>query len=279
MKNLVVARLIGGLGNQMFQYATGRALANKLNGNLKIDTNGFDNYFRKFDLHNFKIRAEHATEKEIIFLKSKNLFFKPKFICKEKGHNYNPNIQKAKLPVYLDGYWQSEKYFSEIRSQLLEEFRPAKSLSVYSDRILKIIERSRNSVSIHIRRGDYLTPQNQQVHGVCSLEYYRSAIQTLQESFAELSFFVFSDEINWAKANLSFDNTTCFVDENTGDRSFEDLLLMSACEHNIIANSSFSWWGAWLNKNPNKTVVAPLKWFTSAKLNPNDIFVSGWVLK
>ncbi|MES2767744.1 MAG: alpha-1,2-fucosyltransferase [Bdellovibrionota bacterium] len=278
MNKLVVVNLIGGLGNQMFQYAVGKALAKKLGGTLKVDIKGFETYFRSYDLNNFKISAVIATQEEVSFLKSKNLFFKTKHVYKEKTFCYDSTVFNNKLPVYLEGYWQSEKYFKDIRQDLLSEFQPKNSLSEYSQGILTKIRSSKNSVSIHIRRGDYLKPQNQQVHGVCSLEYYQSAIQTLSDEFGQSSYFIFSDDIDWAKSNLNLNGDATFIDENTGNRSFEDILLMSACEHNIIANSSFSWWGAWLNQNANKKVIAPLKWFATQKIESRDIYAQDWTI-
>lgn len=278
MKNLVVVNLIGGLGNQMFQYATGKSLAKKLNGTLKLDVKGFETYFRSYDLNHFKISALVATSEEVLKLKSKNLFFRPKYICKEKFFGFDASIFGNKLPIYLEGYWQSEKYFKEIREDLISEFQPKDGLSEYSQEIVKKIKSSKNSVSIHIRRGDYLNPENQQVHGVCSLDYYQSAVQRLNQDLGELTYFVFSDDMSWVKSNLNLRGEVVFVDGNVGDRSFEDMLLMSYCEHNIIANSSFSWWGAWLNQNPNKKVVAPQKWFATQKIQSRDIYAQDWVI-
>ena len=134
-----------------------------------------------------------------------------------------------------------------------------------------------NSVSLHIRRGDYVSNQKtNQTHGTCDLDYYQRCITEIEKEVENPYFFVFSDEIEWVKENLKINHPAEYVDQNTGDKSYEDMRLMSQCKHNVIANSSFSWWGAWLNSYPDKIVFAPKRWFASDKHNTKDLIPEGW---
>jgi hypothetical protein len=135
-----------------------------------------------------------------------------------------------------------------------------------------------NSVALHVRRGDYLTNTSAaNYHGVCSLLYYQKAIDLLSSQYSNLYFYVFSDDIKWAESNLTIPFPTTFIGHNFGDQSFQDLRLISRCKHQIIANSSFSWWGAWLNSYENKTVIAPKKWFLNNK-KTESLFPPSWQL-
>jgi hypothetical protein len=175
---------------------------------------------------------------------------------------------------YFDGYWQNEKYFVDIREELLETFKIADTPSEPCSSYMDMIKR-KNAVSIHIRRGDYAeNPKVKKIHGVLSRDYYTEAIRLIKQQKPEPVFFFFSDDIEWCKLNLP--ESGVFV-ENTSD--LEDLYLMSLCKNNIIANSSFSWWGAWLNEDPEKIVVAPRQWFADTGLNEiaSEICPSSWI--
>lgn len=285
-----IVRFMGGLGNQMFQYALYRKLQ-YLNQSVKADVgwfgeniihNGFEisKIFRNIDL-------EIAAKDEISSLSDiSNGFFnvvRRKILrkyktthYKEKGLFFQPEVFEMADNLYLDGYWQSEKYFFDIRNLLLEEFKFPKIESEYNRKILDIIENS-NSVSIHVRRGDYLN--NNIYSNICSEKYYKSAINLIMKRINEPVFFIFSDDIEWCKERLfsEREKNIHFVDNNQGENSFIDMQLISLCKYNIIANSSFSWWGAWLNNYKNKIVIAPEKWVNIKKSKINDILPSDWI--
>ncbi len=278
-KNIIISNLIGGLGNQMFQYAAGLSMASQKNVQFKIDTFDFKNYkLHQYSLDKWNISAPVATLPEVQLLKSKRLFLFKNNVYKESSFNFDAGLFKQSPPVYIKGYWQSEKYFINIRGILLKEFSPKNPLSDFSQSILENIKKSSPSISLHIRRGDYLLEKNQKIHGVCGLDYYESAILEFENQYKNSTFFVFSDDIQWAKDNLKINSNIIWVDGNDSSRNFEDIYLMSYCNHNIIANSSFSWWGAWLNDHKDKKIIAPKAWFYSNQFNVNDLCCQDWVL-
>ena len=279
---MIITKLKGGLGNQLFQYAVGRALAlhNKLP--LKLDLTVFENYklHNGYRLDQFAIQAGIATENEIINLKGGNnvLFsalrkaglFKRKSYFKEKRSSYfDARVFKNNF-VYLDGYWQNELYFSNIREVLLRELSPINSMNDLGCDYLEPINKC-NSVSLHVRRGDYLNLKNINVLGV---DYYMKAVEYIRKSVEKPIFFIFSDDLDWCKKSLGFLDGCIYVDRTQTE--IDDLKLMSFCRHNIIANSSFSWWGAWLNQNPRKTVIAPKDWMLNDP-GSNNVILSDWV--
>lgn len=173
---------------------------------------------------------------------------------------------------YLLGYWQSEQYFSRFAASIRSDFTFRQPLSgrnaVLAERISAC-----SAVSLHVRRGDYVSdPKNLGKHGVCSLDYYRDAIRAISRQVKDPAFFVFSDDMDWVRNNLDIGAACHFVDHNTGPESFNDMRLMSLCRHHVMANSSFSWWGAWLSPFEDKQVIAPKRWFVSRDDNPAD----GW---
>ncbi len=181
--------------------------------------------------------------------------------------------------MFIDGYFQCEKYFCNIRSILLKEFTLKSSLSSYSSSLKKNIESFENTVSLHVRRGDYVSNKVfSDVHGTCNLDYYKKAIEYISKEFEDIKFFVFSDDIAWTKENIDIENVI-YVDSEENRIPHEDMYLMSLCSHNIIANSSFSWWGAWLNQNNEKIVIAPKRWFSDDKMQNQslDIVPSSWI--
>lgn len=285
---MVVSRLIGGLGNQMFQYAAGRSLAELAKCELKIDVSGFQNYalHNGYELNIFNINAGIASSKDISSLVNKQsrlmsfiyrkLHIKKSKNLVESGFAFNANFFNVSSSVYIDGYWQSYKYFELIDSQLRQEFTFKSPICGLNLQLSKKIS-STNSVSVHVRRGDYVTnKQTNSVHGVCSVDYYHAAIHVIVENVENPVLFVFSDDIAWVKNNLTFYSPVVFVDHNTGKQSYNDMYLMSLCKHHIIANSSFSWWGAWLGSNPTKLVIAPKKWFTNDAVTV-DLIPETWI--
>jgi hypothetical protein len=293
---MICISINGGLGNQMFQYACGKALALKhetslvvyldsINKNSKTTTNRF------VQLEVFKLKLNVANLSELKILRP--LFYrilntlsfkfgfkgiqKPSYFV-EKNFSYNSKINKVSKNCFLSGYWQSSKYFNSFESIIRKEFTfkdrlVGKNLSIFHE------IRNSNSISLHIRRTDFLTTANNKTHGVCSLEYYKTAIQFICEKINNPIFFVFSDDIQWAIKNMTMPYEFTFVSENYNENSHIDMHLMSICKHNIIANSSFSWWGAWLNQNPNKIVISPKNWFLNKKLNDQtgDLIPDSWI--
>ena len=282
---MIVVKLIGGLGNQLFQYAAGLQLATKYNVPLKIDAEAFNNYkLRSIDLQNFELKFEIATEQEILSLKNPSIFnkLKNKLIpnpykthYKEPYFHFNPSFYSLGDNVYLQGYFQSEKYFQNIQREIHSQFTIKKEIINDVQPIANEL-RNKNSVSIHVRIGDYSINQNTEYHGVLSADFYRNAISMIKEQYADAEFYLFSDDIVKAK-NMLADQPFEAMSGKTTKNHLQDFYLMSQCKHNIIANSSFSWWAAWLNSNPNKIVVAPKKWFNKGPQDTQDLFPASWI--
>jgi hypothetical protein len=292
---LIITHITGGIGNQMFQYAAGRALSLERKQPLRLDVSGFagNGPHQGFELQRvFDCPVEIATQAEmrnilgwqsparirrVLARPSLAGFCRDGFIVEPHFH-YWPEIKNVSSASYLHGYWQSEKYFRQIASVILADFTfkiPFTSRNAeLADHIKQV-----DAVSLHVRRGDYVRNEKTNArHGLCSLQYYQAAIQNISEKVEQSHFFIFSDDIAWAKDNLSMDLPCQYVDLNRGAESYNDMHLMSVCRHHIIANSSFSWWAAWLNPDQEKIVVAPKKWFADEKkLNIKDLFPQGWV--
>jgi len=292
---MVIVKLLGGIGNQLFQYALGRQLSLKNQTNLLLDIHGFRSYkWHKYSLNQFSIEEAFFSHNliNLAYLKfntwrSKNKPYNKRFrITEDLLKPFDPNILKVKKTIYLDGYWQSEKYFKDIRHIILEDLTVKRELSGLNKTISDSIN-SCNSVSIHIRRGNYVSSAKaNKIHGTSTPVYYADSISYMMSKVDNPHFFIFSDEIEWAKSNFTINNPHTFVDTNKGfdgenyqdEKNVDDLRLMSQCKHHIIANSTFSWWGAWLNENPEKLVIAPSKWFNDPALNTNDLIPDTWIL-
>ena len=279
---MIITKIKGGLGNQLFQYATGRAVASHHKLPLKLDLTWFEtnNLHNGYRLDQLAIQAEIATENEIIKLKGENnilfsalrkvgLFKKKSYFKEKRSSNFDGGVFKNKF-LYLNGYWQNELYFSNIRESLLGELSPINSMSDLGYAYLESIEQS-NSVSLHVRRGDYLNLRN---IGVLGVDYYTKAVDYIRQNVENPTFYIFSDDLEWCKDSLGFLDNCIYVDRTQTE--IEDLKLMSFCRHNIIANSSFSWWGAWLNQNPNKVVIAPKCWLLD-DTGSSNVILSDWV--
>ncbi len=289
---MIITNIFGGLGNQMFQYALGRHLAEKNNTELKLDLSAFKDYkFRKYELGSFNIIEKFAHPEEINqlsiiptgrvdkFLRKvlKKPIKRPKSYIKENiSGGFNSKVLDLQDNIYLEGYWQSEKYFIGIEHLIRKEFSFKLPATGKNKEILESILNT-NSVSLHVRRGDYITnPTVNAVHGVCSLDYYMECIDYIENKINDPQFYIFSDDMAWVKSNLKISSQVYYVDHNTIDNGIEDMRLMSNCKHNILANSSFSWWGAWLNPNPNKTVLTPKKWFNTT-YDSKDLIPERWI--
>jgi Glycosyl transferase family 11 len=285
---MIVVRLIGGLGNQMFQYAVGRALALRHHTLLKLDVSAFAEYrTHQYALDRLRIVATHAAEEEVRMFSRRGrlerLFARPGWrsgglnYIKEQSFAFDPSVVRASPPLYLDGYWQSEKYFSAAREVLLSEFKPKNPFNSENLAVCGCMEAS-ESVSVHVRRGDYVSDANASaVHGTCGADYYYRAADHLAKHVGDIRLFVFSDDISWARQNLEFSFPTEFVDVNGRETAEWDMHLMAACRHHIIANSSFSWWAAWLNPRRDKQVVAPARWFRDWRIDTSDLLPESWV--
>lgn len=268
---MIIINLTGGLGNQMFQYSFGRYLAIKNNTELKYHfTNALLNTKREFELDVFNIKADKVTRLDLKKVGvSNNLFLNRVFyLLDEKFHlsfnkktiTENKNIdfiknKKIDHDVYLQGFWQNDSFLNEIENVIRGDFSFLPPLDENNNNILNIIK-SVNSVSVHVRRGDYLTNKaNTAKYGFIGIDYYVNAIKNIEQSVKNPVFFIFSDDMEWCKNNLNFINEKYFVDWNIGKDSYKDMQLMSLCKHNIIANSTFSWWGSWLNNNKKKIII------------------------
>lgn len=279
---MIIINLKGGLGNQMFQYALGRRLALKNNDKLKLEIDGLDranqigDIYRAFGIGNFNIDKTIATTAEVKALKypyglvSKGWRFFAAKALKRNFITFHPAVLNWRGNVFLDGYWQSPDYFNDIRDTLLSDFTLSNPLSPAGSTIANQIKTS-TAVSLHVRRGDYIkNPRVMAEFGVCSLGYYQAAITHIKTRIVNPTFFVFSDDMDWVSENLDVGIEAVFVKDASISDS-QELALMSQCQHNIIANSSFSWWGAWLNNQANKIVIAPTPWFESAQFDKNLI--------
>lgn len=282
---MIISKLQGGLGNQMFQYSVGRSLARRLNVPLKLDTNHYSNDIkRQYYLGDFTIYSEIARSDEIKRLKNDSILNKMtgRFLGKRNGaifkepdRNFHAEVLNLPDNTYLDGFWQSEKYFIDIENIIRREFSLKEPLSVASNSLLELIDKS-DSVSIHIRRGDYILPKYRKIFHQCSAEYYQNAISLINDKITNPHFFIFSDDSEWARAMIFPKNTT-YIESCLGLKNFQELVIMSRCKYNITANSTFSWWGAWLNKNKNKIVITPKKWYIDDAFKANDLIPKNWV--
>jgi hypothetical protein len=283
---MIIVKLSGGLGNQLFQYSFGRYLSLKYKTELKLDAQlnitasdftprqlglskyNIDLYFaEKNEIENYKFFTTGILSKIERKLIQIFPFLNKKFIIEKTFENLGENLFVD--DCYYDGYWQSEKYFKSITEVLWSDFQLNSDL----DNENKIIEEEilkSTSISLHIRRGDYISVNsNSKIFSICTLEYYNEAVNYFNLKLVDPVFYVFSDDIVWAKENFKGDNFK-IVDINQND-PHADLYLMSICKHNIIANSSFSWWGAWLNRNVDKVVISPKKWYNDNSLNQKAV--------
>ena len=282
---------MGGLGNQMFQYALGRRLSITHHTDLKVDIQDLmdrspkDYSFRELKLNEFnidlKIAGPEDRKKFYLDGRTRPARIKGRLLRSLSGHHiyyeptnlFAPEILKAGKNAYMAGYWQTEKYFNEIRPALLADFQPKNPVNGTAEAVAVQIKSS-ESVSIHVRRGDYVhNKAAADFLGACSLKYYENAMEMITRTIKEPRFFIFSDDVAWVKENLHIDYPSHIM-ENFPDHV--DMHLMSLCKHNIIANSSFSWWAAWLNPNQSKMVIYPRKWHKDATVDSSDMIPPGW---
>jgi len=290
---MIIVRLTGGLGNQMFQYAFGKSLAEQLKQQIKLDILGYKNdLLRTYDLPHFSIKADIASKHELKWLRNEYKFLDLlfwtllKFGVRKIGRftiikEIEPFVRQIddlsnKENIYLIGDWQNENYFKKIKEIIIKDFSFKTEIKGQNLEIANQIAMT-NSVSIHIRRGDYiLNKETNKIHGICSVDYYMNAIEIIETKIKQPTFFIFSDDTAWVKENFKIKNAV-YVTHNSGLSAPQDMRLMMLCHHNIIANSSFSWWAAWLNTNPNKIVIAPQKWFVSNLFNTSELIPKDWI--
>ncbi len=289
---MITINLKGGLGNQMFQYACGRAISLRNSNTLKLDTSGFARIQsaetpRQYALGIFNIDENIASREETQKAKypfgiiSKGWRYVNAKVFRKFNTAFDPKVLKLTGNFYLDGYWQTEKYFSDFAAEIRKDFTLKTAMDTKAEEMKRLIENSLVSVSLHLRRGDYAYDEKtNKVHGVCDAAYYGRAIEKLTavlgDKSKDIHIFVFSDDIEWAKNNLSFPYPATFV-SHPEIKDYEELVLMSKCKHNIIANSSFSWWGAWLNQNSAKIVVTPTRWVNKNEEAYVDIIPKTWI--
>lgn len=295
---MILVRLMGGLGNQMFQYAFGKYLAVKNETQLKLDLSLLKNdgragtVVRSYALDIFKLNPIFATPFEIkkfngshsstllerAFYKGLRIFA-PVNLVVQKGNVFEEELLSVKANTCVVGRWQSYKYFEKVADHIREEF-------IFKDPLPKVLAplvekiRTSNSVSLHIRRTDYVSHSlYSNAIGSLPLLYYKKAVNKVLSELEDPNFFIFSDDIKWCRHNLNFIADPVFVEEtiNLDNAAEKDLHLMSLCNNHIISNSTFAWWGAWLNKSEKKMVVAPVKWANSYDYDAVDIIPFNWI--
>lgn len=268
----------------MFQYAVGRHLSIKNNTTLYLDTSWYrkksqSTFVRHFALHHLNTCYKAFDKRDLLWwrIKASRKILNGGVGLRHKKEQdfsvFDSSVLEVGNNAVLDGYWNSHKYFESIRDVLLNEFRPKEEPDEKNRTYLKKIK-AVDAISIHFRRGDYALTS---FHGMLSKDYYTEAIKRVAEQVANPHLFLFSDEPEWVLANMRFDFPFDVVDFNKDEKNYWDIELMKNCKHNIIANSGFSWWAAWLNNNPHKQVVAPSKWVNLEK--PSfDNMPTKWIL-
>ncbi len=294
---MIIVSIFGGLGNQMFQYACGKALAAKLGVELKLDVSFFadksirENFtVRDYELNIFSINEKPANFTEVrkfvpdlwncskvdlLKYKLLRLFNGNHYFYEKQKFRFEPQIKQLKDCSYLYGYFQTEKYFSNVKDELLKAFTLKDKPSVQNQGLIAQIK-AENAVSVHIRRGDY---QNSPFN-LLELNYYQQAIELIKQKVENPRFYIFSNDTQWISQNfgaLEIDKT--IVIHNQAEKSYMDMVLMSYCKHNICANSSFSWWGAWLNQYPDKIIITPKQWFKNKEYTQStyDLIPENWL--
>lgn len=292
---MIIVRLNGGLGNQMFQYAIGRAISLRHGTTLRFDLQAITaDAKRAYGLPAWCIAGKPASRMDELrmrvlnrasrkFCPSAPYYRHPVII--ERDFPFDSNLLEAPRDCWLFGYWQSEKYFDAVADKIRADFTPANEIgknSLETER--EILASGNRSVFLHIRRGDYVRESHTlQAHGSCSLEYYVRAANLIAQQVCDPCFFVFSDEPEWVRDNLRLPYRTTVIFHNKPSdvlhlgSEHEDLWLMSRCRHAVLANSSFSWWGAWLNSERGGIVIAPHRWFGTLEHDTRDLIPAGWI--
>jgi hypothetical protein len=290
---MIVSHILGGIGNQMFQYAAGRSLAIHLNDYYMLDLNDFDRYalHHGYELKRvFDVPVEPTSPDELqsvlglrrlslvkkILRRRQFSFLRGQAFIVEPHFNFWPKFFSLNSSSYLYGYWQSEKYFKSIEKVIRDDFTFKKPLAGKNLIVANQIDTT-NAISLHVRRGDYVNDSKTSgIMSVCDSDYYGQAISYMANKVSNPVFYVFSDDMDWVRHSVHIDYPCVYIDHNKGLDSYIDMHLMSLCKHHVIANSSFSWWGAWLNPCAEKIVIAPRVWFRNGN-NDSDLIPSEWV--
>lgn len=304
---MIVLRIQGGLGNQLFQYATGRALSLHLNKKLFFNTSGLDkpvdgHLQRAFMLRHFEVKGNVATEAlltkvarpdfwKVLFSK-KQIYYKQLVFGEEPPtsapyKNTELHVEPHTYRFYkhlfndnhsvliLDGYWQSFKFFEKYNDIIKKDLTFNFALNKENNQLLEKIQNT-HSVSLHVRRSDYLnTVYGNQYFKQIPIDYYEKSLKLIEKKYDDISLYVFSDDIEWCKKNFMFNDKMVYV---FNDEPAIDMFLMSKCKHNIIVNSTFSWWAAWLNANKNKTIITPSEWYKNVPdSDMHDLLPASWI--
>ena len=293
IKEMIIVKLMGGLGNQMFQYAAGRSLSLKNNCSLNLDLSFLqdlsdkpDDYVvRDYDLDIFDLPvgfagpevesklAKRSSNKNVNRILNKLLGKKPGYY-KQPYFHFDESFYRKKPPLYLEGYWQSEKFFKPVESVIRQDFTFKEPIQQHSESLLQEIRHS-NSICVNVRRGDFVSSDT---HALVDLDYYRTADQIIRSRIDDPAYYIFSDDIEWCRNNLQFYTPGKYITHLHAGRKFGCYLqLMASCKHFIIPNSSFGWWAAWLSNKPDKIVIAPEKWFNKGPLDTQDLIPAEWL--
>lgn len=280
---MIITRLFGGAGNQLFQYAAGRALADHLGCELALDSRYVGGGHARRDCFEHFSAARFTRDVALPPAKSDGALRyglwrafgrNPRF-HRESGLGFESVFFDLNPGTYLHGYWQSERYFAPISGQLRDDLVLTTPLDPANADMAARIASTKMPVSVHMRRGDYLATES---YAACPPAYYRQAIERLESDLGQSpSCFIFSNDPDWARDNLDLGQDQIVVDINDEQGGHFDLALMSRCAHHVIANSTFSWWGAWLNPSPTKRVIAPQNWFGTDRLSNPDLIPDDWM--
>lgn len=289
----IITQLQGGLGNQLFQYAAARSLSLQHNSPLLLDQSWFSRTYedvtpREFLLPLLNVKGSLISygipikrPKKIYRLIQKFWPIDPFIFVEQTPFRFDSRLSKApafkQQNLYLMGYWQSFKYFEAIKASLQNEISPKNALDTQYQKYLDQIQGT-NSTMVHVRRGDYVNLASAaKVHGFIGLEYYQKGMKSIQEKNHDTQFFVFSDDLSWAKENLPYPDQCTFVESSSSsDAVIQELELMTHCQNHLIANSSLSWWAAWLSKHASGLVVCPSQWTTDSGMNWDDLLPAQW---
>jgi len=294
---MVIINLKGGLGNQLFEYASALAIATARNQKLAFDVQSFmsDSYGRQYAFEPFKINYRLYAQEDInsflkLTLQERILnYLKPresKRYYSLRDQEFDPSILNATVKnQYLNGYFANPSYFEDIRPELLQQVSLKENLqtNAFKNKVKWI--KQNKFISVHIRRADYISDKGaNQLFETLRRDYYDRCIAHFEaDASCSKKFLFFSDDIEWVKSEFQDLDHCYFIEEPELYKDYYDLMLMASCEHNIIANSTFSWWGAWLNTNPEKTVLAPQKWYRNEHYQKNyqtfTFIPKTWLLK
>jgi hypothetical protein len=299
---MIVVQLTGGLGNQLFQYAFARHLAQLNQSELLLDATQVTSrsdpaHRRKFKLHHFRVEAPVVAwdpPLEMSFRTDVGTFYRspvPRLSrwlgksrqlvqLKEPHFQFSPESLDRRGDFYVTSYWQSHRYFDVIATQIRSELQLRDPLSGEHQSIKDQIMATMGSVAFIVRRGDFVNhPHHSKFHGSCSLEYYRQAVDIIKSRVADPHLFVFSDDVSWVRNNFEFEWPVTFMDQpyDHAEYDYVDMHFISCCRHHIIANSTFGWWGAWLGSSVNGLVIAPQRWFLDDSINTQDVVPAHWI--